>query len=84
MTTEEMEYMNIKDVAARFLSNKCGSCCDCFFQNANVLIGNSHVTLCHLIYNILREDRKEDIRIQAYSHLPIHEINEKGEIKCLK
>lgn len=64
MTSEEMEVMNIKEVAGRFLSNRCGSCGDCFFQNATVLIGNSHVTLCHLIYSILREDRKQDIKIQ--------------------
>ena len=60
MTPEEMQEMNIKLVADRFLSNNCGSCYICFFQQAKVLIGKSPVTLCHLIYSILREDRKRE------------------------
>lgn len=64
MTSEEMQEMNIKEVAACFLSNNCGSCDICFFQHAAVLIGKSNVTLCHMIYSILREDRKQDIKIQ--------------------
>lgn len=67
MTNEEMEVMNIKEVAGRFLSNRCGSCGDCFFQSATVLIGNSDVTLCHLIYSMLREDRKHYIAVQPYT-----------------
>lgn len=59
MTFEEMKEMNIKQVAERFLSNKCGSCSNCVFSNT-VLIGNAHVTLCHLMYSILREDRKRE------------------------
>lgn len=81
MTSEEMQEMNIKEVADRFLSNKCGSCNICFFQHATVLIGKSSVTLCHLIYSILREDRKQELRIQSST---MYGINEKGEIKCLR
>ena len=58
MTMEEMANANIKQVAERFLSNKCGKCDSCEFSDLTLLIGNSHVTLCHLIYSILREDRK--------------------------
>ena len=64
MISEEMEDMNIKEVAQRFLSNKCGTCNNCEFADITVLIGNSHVTLCHLIYSILREDRKQYIAVQ--------------------
>lgn len=81
MTIEEMANTNIKLVADRFLSNKCGTCNNCEFAKITVLIGNSHVTLCHLIYSILREDRKQDIKIQSST---ICEITDKGEIKCLK
>ena len=64
MTIEEMANANIKLVAERFLSNKCGSCVSCEFSDTTVLIGNSHVTLCHLIYSILREDRKQEKAIK--------------------
>ena len=67
MTSEEMKEMNIKEVAGRFLSNRCGSCGDCFFQSATVLIGKSDVTLCHLIYSMLREDRKQYIAVQPHT-----------------
>lgn len=60
MTIEEMANANIKLVAERFLSNKCGTCNNCEFAKITILIGNSHVTLCHLIYSILREDRKRE------------------------
>lgn len=64
MTSEEMKEMNIKEVAALFLSNTCGSCGDCFFQSETVLIGKSDVTLCHLIYSMLREDRKQYVKVK--------------------
>ena len=65
MTSEEMREMNTKLVAERFLSNKCGTCNDCEFAITTVLIGNAHVTLCHLIYSILREDRKQGVNTQT-------------------
>ena len=74
MTIEEMEDMNIKEVAQRFLSNKCGTCNNCEFADITILIGNSHVTLCHLIYSILREDRKQDKAIKMIQPSTTHGI----------
>ena len=64
MTSEEMKEMNVKRVAEIFLTNKCGKCGDCEFSDTVVLIGDDPITLCHLIYSILKEDRKQYILVQ--------------------
>lgn len=59
MTSEELEKMNVKQVADRFLSNYCGKCDDCVLGKQNIEIGGSFITICHLLYSVLREDRKK-------------------------
>lgn len=63
MTREELEKMNVKQVSDRFLSNYCGKCDDCELNNNDLEIGGTIITICHLLYSVLREDRKrEDTR----------------------
>lgn len=63
MTTEEIKEMNVKEVSERFLSNNCGTCCVCEFSKT-IPIGGVYTSICHVICSILREDRKQDIKIQ--------------------
>lgn len=63
MTTDEIKEMNVKQVAERFLSNKCGDCCVCEFSK-NIAIGGLYTAYCHVICEILREDRKQYVKIQ--------------------
>lgn len=63
MTNEELKKMNVKQVADRFLSNYCGKCDECELGKTFVEIGGSFITTCHLLYSVLREDRKrEDVK----------------------
>lgn len=63
MTKEELEKMNIKQVSERFLSNDCGKCDECELAKRCVYIGGVFITTCHLMYSVLREDRKrEDVK----------------------
>lgn len=63
MTSEELKKMNVKQVADRFLSNYCGRCDDCELAKKHIEIGGSFITTCHLLYSVLREDRKrEDVK----------------------
>lgn len=59
MTNEELKKMNVKQVADRFLSNYCGKCDDCELDKNDIEIGGSFITTCHLLYSVLREDRKK-------------------------
>ena len=58
MTSEELKNMNVKQVADRFLSNYCGRCDDCELAK-HIEIGGVFMTTCHLLYSVLREDRKK-------------------------
>lgn len=60
MTKEELQKMNVKQVADRFLSNYCGKCDDCVLGAQHIEIGGSFITICHLLYSVLREDRKRE------------------------
>ena len=60
MTIEELQKMNVKQAADRFLSNYCGKCDDCVLGTQHIEIGGSFITICHLMYSVLREDRKRE------------------------
>lgn len=60
MTREKLQDMNVKQVADIFLSNYCGKCDECELGKKFIEIGGSFITTCHLLYSVLREDRKRD------------------------
>lgn len=60
MNNEELKKMNVKQVADRFLSNYCGKCDECELGAQDIEIGGSFITICHLLYSVLREDRKRE------------------------
>lgn len=60
MTNEELKKMNVKQVADLFLSNHCGRCDTCELAKKYVEIGGVFITTCHLMYSVLREDRKRE------------------------
>lgn len=60
MTKEELQNMNVKQVAERFLSNHCGKCDDCELNNKDLQIGGTIINICHLLYSVLKEDRKRE------------------------
>lgn len=62
MTKEELQKMNVKQVADRFLSNYCGKCDECELGKIIIEIGGSFITTCHLLYSVLREEKREDVK----------------------